>query len=138
MAIYELLVTTTSSPIRFHLFIHIFTYEVPFFQLFAAACSFGFEDLFVNNSYSCGYVLIISSLHCFIVGANGMVQPLRSPQLSLLVPTLQRFLVTCDVGVHWCQEKSHQHMASWTLSSFFLVAQSDLKVSVVTRSNYYN
>ncbi len=52
----------------------------------------------------------------------------KAKSTSLVEPTLQRLIQTCDTAVLWCNTKAYQFLSSWALGTFLLVTQSDLKV----------
>ena len=83
--------------------------------------------------YSCSlvsYYLSILTLSSFIVCIHACISGEHNapPLPSVLIPTLQRLLHTCQLSQSWCHTKINHYLAAWTLGAFLLVSQSDLKV----------
>ena len=70
-----------------------------------------------------------SSLCLSIAGSNGIIGG-PSSSGSLLLPSLQRLVLTCDLANRWSHGKAHQFLAAWNVGAFLLVTQSDLKVGL--------
>ncbi|XP_033632964.1 uncharacterized protein LOC117294588 [Asterias rubens] len=61
---------------------------------------------------------------------NGATPAIQAPSTQTLVNTLSLAILTLEASMRWCQKKSMQFLASWSVDKFLFISQSDLKVTI--------
>ena len=52
----------------------------------------------------------------------------KDPYWTMLMPSVDRLVATCDASTTWCESKASQLLSAGSLAGFLLVTHSDLQV----------